>query len=116
MYIQKINSTTFEEKYQTSKILELTTRRIFDNDGMQGFIDTLKKVHGNVPRYTGHQGYRRYAAEAGNKIIEKYPIIAEATKRILEITEKEPNILPKELRERIQPIIKNLDNEIDIVI
>ncbi len=116
MPIEHINSTNFQKKYSTSKVLEITTRKIIDSDGVNGYINALKEIHGNVPKYLGHLGYKRYAIEAGDKIIAKYPQIASATQEILNIVEKEPNILPKELRERVKPILDKMDKEIDIVI
>jgi len=116
MKIENLNNTPFEAKYKTSRILEITTRKIFDTDGVGGYIETLKDIHGNIPRYLGNLGYKRYAIEIGDKIVAKYPQIAAATKEILDIVEKEPNILPKELREKSRLILDKMDKEIDIVI
>lgn len=115
MKIQRTN-TNFGQKYPTGKILELTSRKIFEPDGMQGFIKTLKEIHGNVPQYTGHQGYRRYAEEVSQKIFAKYPAIEQASKDIIEISEKNPNVYTKDLRILVQPILERFGKEIDIVI
>lgn len=115
MKIQKTD-INFGQKYPTGRILEITTRKIFEPDGVSGYIETLKQVHGNVPRYTGHQGYRRYAEEAGNRIIAKYPEIAQATKEITEIAEQNKNVLTKDLKRLVQPVLDRFEKEIDIVI
>ena len=115
MNIQKTN-ISFGEKYPTAKILEITTRKIFEPDGVTGYIETLKKVHGNVPRYTGHQGYRRYAEEVSEKILAKYPKIAQATQDILEIADSHRSPFAKDLRVKVQPILDRFAKEIDIVI
>lgn len=115
MNIQNTN-ISFGEKYPTAKILEITTRKIFEPDGVTGYIETLKKVHGNVPRYTGHQGYRRYAEEVSEKILAKYPKIAQATQDILEIADSHRSPFAKDLKVRVQPILDRFEKEIDIVI
>lgn len=116
MKIENINSTNFYAKYKTSQVLEITTRKIFDPEGVNGYINTLKAIHGNLPKYFGHLGYKKYAIEVGNKIIAKYPQIADATKDILDIVEKEPQILPKELGQKVSPILDKIGKEVDIVI
>lgn len=115
MNIQNTN-ISFGEKYPTAKILEITTRKIFEPDGVTGYIETLKKVHGNVPRYTGHQGYRRYAEEVSEKILAKYPKIAQATQDILEIADSHRSPFAKDLKVKVQPILDRFEKEIDIVI
>ena len=115
MNIQKTN-ITFGEKYPTGRILEITTRKIFEPDGVTGYIETLKQVHGNVPRYTGHQGYKRYAEEVGDKIIAKYPEIAQATHDILEIANSNSSLYSKDLKIKVQPVLDRFEKEIDIVI
>lgn len=112
----QINNTNFGQKYPTGRILEITTRKIFEPDGVEGYIQTLKQVHGMVPRYTGNRGYRQYAEEVGVKILAKYPDIAKATKDILEIAKNNTNLLPKDLKIKVQPILDRFEKEVDIVI
>lgn len=115
MNIQKTN-INFGEKYPTGKILEITSKKIFEPDGMEGYIRTLKQIHGNIPRYVGHQGYKRYAEEVSEKIFAKYPEIKQASKDILEIADKNPNIFSKDLKKLVQPVLNRFEKEIDIVI
>lgn len=115
MNIQKTN-ISFGAKYPTARVLEITTRKIFDSTGVSGYIETLKQIHGNVPKYTGHQGYRKYAIEIGDKIIAKYPKIAQATSDIIEIAEKNNSPFAKDLEIMVKPILDKFEKEIDIVI
>lgn len=115
MNIQKTN-ISFGEKYPTGKILEITTRKIFEPDGFTGAVETAKKLHGNFPQYTGHQGYRRYVKDVGDKIIAKYPEIAQASKDIIEIAEKNNSPFAKDLKVLVQPVLDRFGKEIDIVI
>ena len=115
MNIQKSN-ISFGEKYPTARILEITSCKIFEPDGMSGFIETLKQIHGNVPRYTGHQGFRRYAKEVSDKILVKYPEIAQATEDILEIAKNNDSLFTKDLKIKVQPVLDRFQKEIDIVI
>jgi len=111
-----INNTNFGQKYPTGRILEITTRKIFEPDGVQGYIETLKQVHGNIPRYTGHQGYKRYALEISEKILAKYPELAQATKDIIEIANNSNSLFAKDLKVLVQPVLDRFEKEIDIVI
>ena len=114
-----INNTniSFKEKYPTGKILEITSRKIFEPDGVMGYIDTLKKLHGNIPvSRLGNLGYKKYAKEIGDKIMTKYPNIAKATKDILEIANKSKSPFAKDLKILVQPVLDRFEKEIDIVI
>ena len=115
MKIQK-TSINFNAKYPTGRVLEVTSQKIFEPDGVTGYIETLKQIHGNVPRYTGHQGYKRYAMEVGDKIIAKYPEIAKATKDIAEIAENNKYYRTSDLKKLVQPILDRFGKEVDIVI
>ena len=112
----QINNANFGQKYPTGRILEITTQKIFEPDGVTGYIETLKQIHGNVPRYTGHQGYRRYAEEVSKKILAKYPNLAKATEDILDIANKNKSPFAKDLKIKVQPVLDRFEKEIDIVI
>ncbi len=112
----RCTNISFGEKYPTGHILEITSRKIFEPDGVTGYINKMKKLHGNVPKYTGHLGYRRYAEIVGNKIMAKYPKIKEATDEILDIANNFSYVHTSQLKEKVQPILDRFDKEIDIVI
>lgn len=115
MNIQKTN-ISFGEKYPTGRILEITTRKIFEPDGVTGYIETLKKVHGNIPKYTGNLGYKKYAEEVSEKILAKYPKIAQATQDILKIAENNRSPFAKDLKILVQPVLDRFGKSVDIVI
>ena len=112
----QISNINFGQKYPTGRILEITTHKIFEPDGVSGYIETLKQIHGNVPRYTGHQGYRRYANEVSEKILAKYPKIAQATQDIIEIANNNRVLYAKDLKVLVQHILDRFEKEIDIII
>lgn len=114
----KIQSTniSFQQKYKTGAILQLTCFKTFEPEGFDSMIKTVRSLYGEMPKYLGSQGYRKYARILSEKILPKYPQIAEATKEINTIIEQNPKILPKELREKVKPVIEKLGEEIDIVI
>ena len=107
---------SFGQRYPTGRILEVTTRKIFEPDGVEGYIETLKKLHGNVPRYTGHLGYKKYAEEVSEKILAKYPKIARATEDILEIASHNRSPFARDLKILIQPVLDRFGKQVDIVI
>ena len=115
MNIQNTN-INFGQKYPTGRILEVTTRKIFEPDGVMGYIETIKELHGNVPKYLGNLGYKRYAIEIGDKIIAKYPKIAKATEEILKIAENNRSPFAKDLKILVQPILDRFGKTVDIVI
>ena len=92
------------------------TQKIFEPDGVAGYIETLKNLHGNVPKYTGHQGYKRYAKEVSVKILAKYPKIEQATNDILEIASHNRSPFARDLKILVQPVLDRFEKEIDIVI
>ena len=115
MYVQ-FSNISFGQKYPTGRILEITSRKIFEPDGVMGYIETLKELYGNMPRYTGHLGYKKYAIIVGDKITAKYPEIAKATQDIIAIASKNRFIRAKDLKDNIKPILDRFEKEIDIVI
>jgi hypothetical protein len=115
-YFNNNNSLVFKQKLKTASVLQVTAQKIFIPDGFSDMVNTIKLLRGDLPRATGHQGYRKFAKDLGDKIIEKYPEIAEASKEIIAILEKNPFIRTKEYGEKVQPILKRFDENIDIVI
>lgn len=115
MKIQNTNNLNFNAKYDTAKILQITTQKIFEKDGMDGHIDTLKKLYDPMPKYLGCRGYRGIAQVLSEKILAKYPQIAQATEEIKNIIAQNKTS-SNELREKILPIIERIGKEVDIVI
>lgn len=114
----KPNNICFGVKLDTGSVLEVTSLRIFQNEGLKGaqtVVNALYEKPANFKSY-GHKGFKHYAQLVGEEIMEKYPKLKAATEEILNITDKNPNIKKAELNEKIQPIINRLGKEIDITL
>ncbi len=114
MNIKNNNNIYFGEKFETGKILEVTTQKIFYSEGFSGPKEVITKLHGKTA--IGNRGYKYLAEIIGKKITDKYPEIKKATNQIKEIIKNNPNIAPKDLRNKTKPILEELEKEIDIVI
>lgn len=108
----------FGKKFDTINVLEVTTQRILGNNGLEGSKKIIKALSEDCNKNIGigNRGYKYYAEILGRKIIEKYPEIRKATDEINAILEKEPYIKKQKLQQKIQPILKQLNTEIDITI
>lgn len=113
-----IHSTniTFGTKLETAKVLEVTSQRIFQSDGIEGCKEVVNALSPTPIKAVGHKGYRHYAVMFGKEIVDKYPEIAKATDEINKITEKNPYISKSELNKKVQPLIDEIGHEIDITI
>ncbi len=116
MNMQISNNINFEKKYKTSSILQITTQKILEPEGMESYISTVKEMYGTMPKYIGCRGYKGYALELTKKIFAKYPQIKDATELVNNVAIQNKTATPKQLREKIQPIIEKLGDELDIVI
>ena len=117
MLIQKYNnSPNFGIKLDTGKVLETTTLKIFQSDGIDGWRDVFKALNDRPIKATGCRGYRYYAEKIGKQITEKYPAIKAASEEIKAIIDRQPDIKKLELKEKIRPIIEKIGFEIDITL
>ncbi len=114
MKIHTINNTNFNARIKTASILETTTGKAFENNGIEGMKEVFLALNKKPMKAPGSRGYRYYAKELGNKIIEKYPQIKEATEEINSIINKNPHIKKQDLRTKVKPYIDKLGKEIDI--
>jgi hypothetical protein len=114
--IQYNNNYTipFGVKIKTSSILEATTMRFLNDEGIKGFKEVTNALNDKPIRAVGNRGYRYYADIFGKQICDKYPNIAKATEEIKLLIKENPNIKNSELKEKIKPFIEKLGNEIDI--
>lgn len=115
MHNNKYN-VNFGVKLDTGKVLEVTTRRIFQSDGIEGCKEVVNALVDTPIKATGHKGYRHYAVLLGNEITEKYPQIKDATDTINKIVSENPDITKAELSKKVEPLIEKIGKEIDIVI
>jgi len=104
-------------KLDTGKILEATSGRILLNNGVEGFKDVVYSLTDKPIRGIGSRGYRYYAMQFGERIMAKYPEIAEANKRIIVLFEKYPGGMKEQGAQReIGQIIEQLGRTIDITL
>lgn len=75
-------NTSFGAKISTPSVFEVTSMKIFHNDGVEGFKEVTKALLDKPIKATGAKGYKYYANIFGKQIMEKYPEIAKATEDI----------------------------------
>lgn len=110
------NSPYFGVKLNTTSVLEATTMKIIYNNSIEGFKEVAHALNETPIKATGSKGYKYYADKFGKMILEKYPQIAQATKDIQEIIEKNPNMRKKDLAKLVQPVVDRFDKQIDITL
>lgn len=111
------NNVNFGVKLDTNKVLEAASGRILLSDGIAGFKDVIYSLTDKPIKGIGSRGYRYYAMKFGEKIIAKYPEIAEANKKVAALLEKYPSAAKEHgFRQELQPIIEELGQEIDITL
>lgn len=116
MQIRNNSQLNFEQKYRTRSILQITTGKILEPNGMEEHIKTIRSFYDNFPKYTGSGGYKKFSSELASKILPKYPNIKAATEEINSILENNRFMRTKDIKEKISPIINKIGEEIDIVI
>lgn len=115
MYVNNNSpNLNFGIKLDTGKVLEVTSLKIFQSEGIQGCKEVVNMLMDSPIKATGHKGFRYFAEQIGKKIMDKYPEIKKATDEIISITNKNPNIKKEELNSLVQPLINKLGKEIDI--
>ena len=103
------NSTSFKTKLKTLDVLETTSQRIFQNQGINGIKSVVLTLNPTPIKATGKLGYKHYAQVLGEKIMKKYPQIAQYTQEIKSAKTEE---LPALLENAAQKLGKELDIEI----
>ena len=112
---QKINQN-FGARLKTAQVLEVTSLKIFESDGISGCKNVIQTLAPIKQKGIGNKGYKYHAQIIGEKILEKYPKIKEATMQIKNILAENPNISKKALNDEIRPMINKIGQEIDIEI
>lgn len=118
MKIQKTDNTQFGIKLNTGAVLEVTSLKIFQSEGIQGAREVINAINGKPADFScyGHKGFKHQAKIIGEKIMNKYPEIKSATNEINTLLAQNPNIKKQELNSLLQPLIKKLGSEIDITV
>ncbi len=114
MIVQKKNSILFCAKFETGKVLEVTTQKIFYSKGLKGPTEVIKTLNGKHP--VGNRGYKYMACKIGEKITSKYPKIKEATDEIKKIFDNNPEMSREQMAQKLKPVLDRFDKEIDITI
>ena len=114
----QINKTTpsFGAKVDTIRVLEAATFKSITRESVSDMKPLIDALWPKKLKATGNRGYRYYLKNIGDKIVEKYPEVADAAFDILEYCDKNPNATKKELQEFVQPYIKKLGKTMDITI
>lgn len=109
-----ISNLNFDARLNTADVLEVTSMRIFKNDGIIGIKQVVDALEINPNKATGWRGYKYFSQIAGKRICKKYPQISQATQEIKSWIDNNPYITKKELNEKVSPIIEKIGETIDI--
>lgn len=119
MQIQSVQNSkytpNFGIKLDTSNVLEVTSLKMINGNGINGMKDVFLKLNPSKENRVGCRGYFGYAKELGEKIMAKYPEIKKATGTIVEIYDKYKNN-PQKMKKECQNIIEQIGNEVDITL
>ena len=107
---------SFGTKFSTVEVLELTTLRRINSESISAQKKFIDEFWDKPFKAAGNRGYRYYMQIIGEKIKNKYPEIAKASKDIEDYTEHNPKATKNDLKEFVKPITDKLGNEIDITL
>lgn len=115
-YLRNNQEPSFGVKISTPSVFEVTSMKIFHNDGVEGFKEVTNALLDKPIKATGAKGYKYYADMFGKQILAKYPEIAKATEEIKKVVAQNPFIPKRELEQRINPIINKFGSTVDITL
>lgn len=107
---------TFGTKFNTVEVLELTTLRRINSECISEQKKFIDEFWDKPFKAAGNRGYRYYMQIIGEKIMNKYPEIAKATKDIENYLKHNPEASKNDLKEFVKHITDKLGNEIDITL
>lgn len=110
------NNISFGAKFKTVNILETTTLRCIESDSVADLKPVIDNLWPEKFKATGSKGYKYYLQAIGNKIMDKYPEVAQATEKLKTYIANNPNAKKIDLQQHSKPIIKELGKEIDITL
>lgn len=105
---------SFGAKADTIKVLETVTLKMIQSDSVSDLKPIVDTFWEKPMKAVGNRGYRYYLRNIGDKILNKYPEIAEAAGNISNFLKSNPN--KQQLREFVEPIVEKLGKTIDITI
>ena len=114
----QINKTTpsFTARLNTVKLLETTTFKIIERESISDLKPVIDALWEKPLKGYGSKGYKYYLKHIGDKLIDKYPEIEEATFSILDFTHRNPDVTQKDLQKFVSPIIEKLGETMDVTI
>ncbi len=100
---------SFNARLRTFDVLEITSLRLFQGNGMSGVKSVITTLHPQPPKATGCVGFKHFAKTLSEKINQKYPIIGEFSQKI---SKAETSELPKILEDAVKKLGKEIDVEV----
>lgn len=110
------SSPSFGTKVDTIKILETASLKMIQSETVSDLKPIIDNFWEKPLKGAGSRGYRYYLKIIGGKILEKYPDVSNAVKKISDFTNKNPNATKQDLKNFTQTIVEKLGSEIDIII
>lgn len=113
MEIKNINNIAFGTNVKTVQLFETLLMRNFKSESINGFKEV---THTLYPKqgFVGCRGYRYYAQQIRNAVLNKYPQIADDVKIISKILAQNPKLNNSEIENFVYPYIKKYGEYIDI--
>jgi hypothetical protein len=115
MEIKKFDNVYFGKQIKTNNLFETLLLKQIGNEGMEGCRDVIYNLYPDM-KFVGSKGYRYYAKQIQNKVLTKYPQLAEDIAEINNHIKANPKISQKELSKYVEPYFQKYGENIDIEI
>lgn len=110
------NNISFGAKFRTVNILETTTLRCIESESVADLKPIINGLWPVKIKATGSKGYKYFLQNIGEKILNKYPEIANATNSLKNYIANNPLARKVELQQQAKQLIKQIGEEIDITL
>lgn len=110
------NNISFGAKFRTVNILETTTLRCIESESVADLKPVINGLWPEKIKATGSKGYKYFLQNIGEKILNKYPEIANATNSLKNYIANNPLARKVELQQQAKQLIKQIGEEIDITL
>lgn len=115
MEIKKIDNTSFTAKTNTRKLFETVLLKNFEGQGIDSMKAVTKDLYPDLG-FVGSRGFKYYALQIRDVVMNNYPELAEDIKTIQAHIESHPGISKPELAGYVKPFIEKYGENIDIVV
>jgi hypothetical protein len=115
MEIRKVDNINFGKQVKTNNLFETLLLKRINSEGVEGYRDVVYSLYPNM-RFVGNKGYRYYAKQIQEKVLTKYPQLAEDIAEIDNHIKANPKISQKELSKYVEPYFQKYGENIDIEI